>query len=445
MHTPRWSRRDFLIRGTAAATLPSLTGCDAGRVDAETDARASLPSIVPPAGVTPEQLASDQDYWARVAANYEPLVEPIQLENGYWGVMSRPVLARYEELTRDVNRRSSYYARRDFGRDAAEARRRTAEALGVRGDEIAFTRNATEALQALIGGYNRLRPGDAVLYSDLDYPSGQYAMDWLRDRRGVDVATFAIPEPATRQGVLDAYAQALRANPRVRLVLVTHLGHRTGLVVPVREITELAAANGADVIVDAAHSFGQMAFSVRELTAPFIAFNLHKWIGAPLGVGVLYIAEDRLGAIDTYMGDRDARDDDVRSRIHTGTTNFAATLTVPAALDFHDSVGVTNEEARLRRLRALWAEELRGHPGIQILTPDDPTMHAGITSFRMTGRTSTEDNIALVERLVDEFGIFTVHRTGAASGACVRVTPGPFTPEAHVVALREALLKIASA
>lgn len=442
MQPPRWSRRDFLVRGTAAATLSTLAGCEIGDTrDGET--AAAMPSVVPPTGVSAERLATDQAYWARVRANYDLGDEVIQLENGYWGVMSRPVLARYEELTRDVNRRASYYARREFGQDAGAVRARAARSLGVDEGEIAFTRNATEALQTLIGGYNRLRPGDAVLYADLDYPSAQYAMDWLRDRRGVDVVRFDLPEPATRQGVLDAYARALDANPRVRLVLVTHLGHRTGLVMPVREISELAAARGADVVLDAAHSFGQMEFSVKELGAPFIAFNLHKWIGAPLGVGVLYIAGDRLGDIDPHMADRDAPADDVRSRIHTGTMNFAALLSVPTALDFHETVGVANKEARLKRLRALWAEELRGHPGIEILTPDDDTMHAGMTGFRLAGRTSTQDNIALVRRLTDEFGVFTVHRTGAASGACVRVTPAPFTSEHDVVALREALVRVA--
>jgi selenocysteine lyase/cysteine desulfurase len=284
-----------------------------------------------------------------------------------------------------------------------------------------------------------------VLYADLDYTSMQYAMDWLPDRRGVEVVRISLPEPATRQNVIDAYAAALEADPRIRLVLLTHLSHRTGLVVPVAEVARLARVHGADVILDAAHSLGQMAFSVRDLGVPFVGFNFHKWIGAPIGVGVMYIARDRLADVDTYMSDQDSPSNDVRSRIHTGTSNYAAYLAVPTALDFHEAVGVAYKEARLEHLRSLWAEELRGHRRIQILTPDDPTMHAGITSFRLADRTSTEDNVALARRLLDEYGIFTVHRTGLASGACVRVTPALFTDEADVVALRDALLEIAEA
>ncbi len=448
METTRWSRRAFLGTTGAAAALAAATGCARPGAEGEPAGASAAPfdpsTLRPPTGTDAGRLAADEAYWGRVAAHYEVTDEIIQLENGNWGMMPRPVLEAYERHTRDVNRRNSYYARREYGHDAMEVRRRAARALGVDEDEIAFTRGATEALQALIGGYNRLRPGDAVLYADLDYTSMQYAMDWLEERRGVEIVRVALPEPATRQGVLDVYAAALEADPRIRLVLLTHLSHRTGLVVPVAEVAELARAHGADVVLDAAHSFGQMAFSVRDLGVPFIGFNFHKWIGAPIGVGVMYVARERLGDIDTYMADRDNASTDVRSRVHTGTSNYAAYLTVPTALDFHDAVGVANKEARLRRLRGLWAEELRGRPGIEILTPDDPTMHAGITSFRLTGRTSAEDNVALAKRLLDEHGIFTVHRTGVASGACVRVTPALFTSEADVIALRDALVEITS-
>ncbi len=70
-------------------------------------------------------------------------------------------------------------------------------------------------------------------------------MNWLRDRRGVDVIKIALPEPASYQGLIDAYAAALDANPRVRMILLTHLSHRTGLVLPVKEIIAMARREGS--------------------------------------------------------------------------------------------------------------------------------------------------------------------------------------------------------
>lgn len=427
--------RRSALGAVGGALLPGV-GAQAGALAAGLEPRSS---------VSTGETARDAAFWRAVASHYEVADEFLNLENGNWGLMARPVLAEYERQTERVNRLNSYYARREFGAEIASVRRRIAQTLGVSPEEIALTRGATEALQALIGGYNRLRPGDEVMYSDLDYTSMQYAMNWLRERRGAGVVTVALPEPASHQNVIDVYERGLKANPRVRLLLLTHLSHRTGLVVPVREIAAMARARGVDVIVDAAHSWGQMDFKAPDLGADFIGFNLHKWMGAPLGVGVLYIRRERLADIDRYMADEDAPPDSIGSRVHTGTSNFAAFLSVPAALDFHEQVGPANKAARLRRLRNLWVEPLRDRRELEILTPDDPRMHAGITAFRLTGRPGVADNIALSRTLLDGFGIFTVHRSGLASGACVRATPALYNSEAEVARLARALGQILAA
>jgi len=406
---------------------------------------AALPAATRLAAAAPNSAAraDDEAYWANVAAQYDVTSEVIQLENGNWGIMARPVLAAYERAVERVNRENSFYSRRAMGADLHAVRVRVAAALGVGADEIALTRNATEALQALIDGYNRLRPGDAVLYADLDYDSMQGCFAGLRARRGVDVVTIALPEPATWQGLIDAYAQAFDANPRIKLVLLTHLSHRTGLVIPVREIVALARARGIDAIVDAAHSWGQLDFAFADLGVDFAGFNLHKWMGAPLGVGVMYLRKTRVRDIDPDPANGPSDRDDVQARVHTGTVDFAAQLTVPAAFAFQEAIGTAPRAARLRLLRDRWAEPLRAVKGIEILTPADPRLHGGITSFRLTGKVFAADNIAIAKRLLDEFRIFTVHRTGVAGGSCVRVTPALFTTPQHIDALVTALRVLA--
>lgn len=416
-----FSRRQMLM---AAATAPV-----AGRVEA-------LP-VAASAG-NPAR-PGDESYWAAVAAQYDVVAGITQLENGNWGMMARPVLEAYEAAVRRVNRETSYYARRGLVPDLIAVQERVAAKLGVSTEEIAFTRNATEALKALIGGYNRLRPGDAVLYADLDYDSMQACCESLKARRGVDVVRIALPEPATHQGLIDCYAGALDAHPRVRLILLTHLSHRTGLVIPVREIVAMARARGVDAIVDAAHSWGQLDFALPDLDADFVGLNLHKWIGAPLGVGALYIRREKVDLIDPDIANAPPFGANAHARIHTGTVDFAAQLSVQAALDFQDAIGDAARAARLRYLRDLWAEPLRNARGIEILTPSDPRLHGGITSFRFSGRTSDADNIAIARRLLDDYRIFSVHRTGPARGACVRITPALFNGAGDIARLTAAL------
>jgi isopenicillin-N epimerase len=392
----------------------------------------------PPTGSAAE-IATDKAFWGAVSGLYAVTPDVVNLENGFWGLMAEPVRREFIRQSDMVNYQNSYYARQHAGPDFDSVRAKVAEAVGAGPDEIALTRGATEALQLLIGGYNRLKPGDTVLYADLDYDSMQYAMNALKSRRGVEIVKFDVPEPATRQAVLDAYARALDANPKTKLLLLTHVSHRTGLVMPIAEIVRMAKAKQIDTIVDAAHSWGQLDFKVGELEADFVGFNLHKWIGAPLGVGFLYIRKDRLGDIDRDMGDEDFAETDIRSRVHTGTINFATVLTVPTALALHQEIGAVAKQARLRHLRDYWVSRVRAFKDIEILTPDEVGMYGAITSFRLAGKTSKADNEAVVAKLRDGFKVHTVRRAGVAKGQCIRVTPALYTEEADLDRLVEAL------
>lgn len=387
--------------------------------------------------------ALDEAYWARVAAQYDVTDAVIQLENGNWGMMARPVLAQYQQHVERVNRDTSFYARRGMGRDLLAAHQRLAGALGVDAGEIVFTRNATEALKALIGGYNRIGPGSAVLYADLDYDSMQVSLVNAARLRGARVVKIDLPEPATHDAVLAAYDAAFSAHPDLKLVLLTHISHRTGLMLPVRAIADMARTRGIDTILDAAHSLGQVDYRLRDLGADFVGFNLHKWIGAPLGVGAMYIRAGRLDAIDPDIAEDVSGIGSIRSRVHTGTVDMAALLTLPAALDFQAAIGGVAREARLRALRDRWVGQVRGHSDIAVLTPDDARMHGAMTSFRVRGRLSDADNHAVAKALLDEHGIFTVQRGGVANGSCVRVTPALCNTMADVDALAKALLALA--
>lgn len=384
-------------------------------------------------GRAPAQLAGDEAWWAQVRALYDLTDEVVMLDNGYWGAMARPVLQAYQQATATVNAGNAWFGRLAFPPLFEQARVQLAQALGVDTDEIALTRGATEAMQALIGGYNRLAPGDGVLYADTDYDSMISAMQWLRARRGVDVQRIVLPEPFDHDGIVDAYRQALARHPRTRLLLLTQVNHRNGMLLPVAEIAALARAAGVEVVLDAAHGIGQVDTPLRELGVDFVGINLHKWIGAPVGVGAIYVRRGRVRDLDPYMGEADH--DDIDTRIHTGTVNFAAYMALPVALELHQRIGVANKRARLLHLRNRWLEALRDDARVQLLASADPRLSSAIASFRLHGQTTMADNTASAERMLRQSGVFVVPRDGLASGACLRVTPGIFTTPAQVDAL----------
>jgi len=428
----RFIQHSSLIASAGLATVPAALA---------SPARPVTESV---AITTASDTAHDEAFWAKIRAQFWLPEHIVQLENGNWGVMAKPVMASYQKHSFRVNRDSSYFSRREFWPEQESIRKQVAETLGASVDEITFARGATEVLQSLIGGYSGLQPGDGVMYADVDYDSMQTAMDWLTQRRQAVVEKISVPEMLSQSDILDLYRKALDDRPHIRLLLLTHVSHRHGQIVPVSGIVAMAKSRGVDCIVDAAHSWGQLDFTVEELGADFAAFNLHKWMGAPIGVGVMYIRKPRLDAIEPFMGERAFPADDIRGRIHTGTFNYAALLAVPDALAFHHRLGGANKAARLAYLRNYWVSGAREIPGVDILTADGVNDHAGISSFRIKGQASEQANIAITQRLLHEYGIFTVHRTGLNSGACVRVTPALFTVTAELDRLVVALGNIAS-
>ncbi|MEG1055676.1 MAG: aminotransferase class V-fold PLP-dependent enzyme, partial [Janthinobacterium sp.] len=229
-------RRALLRAGSLAAALPFTAG-----------AALALPLPAVPVGATPDVLATNQAYWQAVAAQYDHPADVIQLDNAFWGSMARPVLEHYEQQLAMVNRDNAWYARMRFPADFEAARAAAARALGVATDEIVLTRGATEALQVLIAGYNRLQPGDTVLYADIDYDNMITVTRWLQQRRGAEVVHIAVPEPFTHDNVIAAYADAMARHPKLKLMLLTHVNHRNGMVLPVAEISRLARERGIDV------------------------------------------------------------------------------------------------------------------------------------------------------------------------------------------------------
>src|SRR6478672_2663023 len=440
------TRRQFLGSGIAAAGALSIGGAlpANAREWEEYAARfdRSISDGLPSGPLRPD----DETAWKAVAKNYTVTNKMTNLENAYWGIMANPVLAEYKQLTEFINKENTTFARPRWSETYRGVRDTVAGFLSVSPDEIALTRGATEALQALIGGYNKLKPGDTVLYADLDYSEMKNAMRWLEVRRGVKAVKLTFPEPTIDRPLQEAdilgfYDKALLANPGTKLLLLTHLNNWTGLIIPVAKIAKMAKERGADVILDAAHSVGQVDLKLNALGCDFIGVNLHKWVGAPIGCGVIYIKKDRIADVDPYMG-KPSAPADINGRIDTGTLNFAAHMAIPAAIAFHNKIGTSAKEARLRYLRNLWVAPARKMKGLMILTPDDPKMVAALTSFRLDGVTSTSANEAVVKQLAERYGVLTVRRTGPAAGDCIRVTPSVYTSADDVMKLINALRSI---
>jgi hypothetical protein len=251
-----------------------------------------------------------------------------------------------------------------------------------------------------------------VLYADIDYDSMIGAMRWLQQRRGVQVERIALPV------VPRACADPAGLRGRVRAAATPEAGAAD----PGQPSPWAGAAGGRDRRActrtryrrdrRCGPRFGQIDYAVPQLKADFVGINLHKWIGAPVGVGAMYVRRGRVADLDPYMGETD--DGRVGSRVHTGTVNFAAYLALPEAIALHQRMRTTSRRACVtcasagRCRRGRWRTSkccLRRIRRWRVHWPASAC-----------ARTSVADNIALQKRLLDEHRVFTTHRDGLDSG-----------------------------
>ena len=368
----------------------------------------------------------------------------INLENAYWGLMPRSTVAVYAEKTAYVNRYNSIWGRGVLPGDNSAADFRAAR-VALAGmmrcdvDEVAVTRSGSEGLQSLIVNYRNIKAGDAMVCCDLDYDSTLDAVKYLGDHRGVTIVKFNMPEPATEANILQAYEDALKSAPNAKLMLVTQVSHRTGLVTPAKQIVAMARKRGVDCIVDIAHGVACLDFTLPDLDCDFAAWSVHKWTMAPLGLGAMYIRKSRIDDIDVSYDSHGVPDPDITARVPSGVNNYPAILTIPAAVDFYHATGGKVREDHLRSLRDRWVHQVKDLPNVEICVPDDPARYCAITSFRLKGMHTVADAQKVQHRLFDTYRIHTIWRAGAAKGPVVRVAPGLYNTTADSDALARAL------
>lgn len=356
-----------------------------------------------------EGAVRDEAWWRQVGAFYPaPPDAIVNLEHGYFGAMAAPVQAAFEQAVRYTNEQLSPFVRGDFTlRHVDLLRARIAALIRAEPHEILLTRSGTESMQVLITQYHGLAPGDTVLWSNLDYPAMRTAMRWLAQRRGVTSTQVTMDLPVSDDEIIACYAQAMREAVRPKLLLLSQVTPANGQQLPVRELTALAREHGIDVLLDSAHALGQVEVDVQAMDIDFAGFNLHKWIGAPAGLGFVYMRASQLHKIEPHFGDGDYPLDDIRCRLHMGMPPIGAILAAPAAIDFHDSLGGTPAKmARLAWLRNYWVSRAAQLPGVRLLSPLDAQRGSALVGFAIDGM----DARTLQQALLQRFGVFTVQR-----------------------------------
>jgi selenocysteine lyase/cysteine desulfurase len=249
---------------------------------------------------------------------------------------------------------------------------------------------------------------------------------------------ISIPlHPRDDQEMVDTYARAI--TPRTKLLLLSHMVNITGQILPVRKIADMAHSRGVAVIVDAAHSFAHVVFTMPELDGDYLGASLHKWLCTPLGAGLLHIKKDKIRTVWPLLGDTSRPDDDIRKLERIGTHPSWTVLAISDAIRFHKLIGSERKEARLRYLQQYWTDRVRDVPKVYLNTPTG-NRACGIANVGITGQRPG----AIADALLEKYKIYTV-AIDMVPVKGVRVTPHLYTTTAELDALVKAIGELARA
>ena len=415
------NKRDFL-RTMGGASIGLLLG---DRLGAQ---YADLP---------PRALAEDEPFWALIREKYRLKPDYINLENGYFSMQSQPVLESFIGRVREINYEASYYMRTRQFDDKRAARSQLARMAGCSPEELIITRNTTESLDTVIAGVD-WKAGDEAVMAEQDYGAMLDMFTLQAKRHSIVNRIVSLPiDPRSDDEIVHLYESAI--TPKTRLLMVCHMVNITGQILPVRAIVDMAHRRGVDVMVDGAHAFAQLDFRIPDLGCDYYGASLHKWLGTPLGAGILYVRADKIATLWPVFADASMADTDIRKLNHTGTHPVHTDLTIESAIVFHDSIGIQRKEARLRFLQNYWTSRVRGTRDIVLNTPADPKRSCAIANVGIRGMPPA----TLAKTLLDRYKVWTV-AIDSANVHGVRITPQVFTTTAELDTFVRALKELAA-
>lgn len=381
-------------------------------------------------------LSENEDFWEKVRSDYDLKPDYINLESGYYNIVPKPTLNGLFEHIKMVNREGSYYMRTVQWDNKKRMVQKLADLAGCDAANLIITRNTTESLDMIIKGFP-WKSGDEAVYAIQDYGAMKDMFRQVSKQQGVVLKTVSVPNhPSSDEELVNLYSQAI--TPNTKLLMICHMINITGQILPVKKIVEMAHARNVQVMVDGAHCVGHFEFSIDDLGCDYYGSSLHKWLAAPLGVGMLYVKDEHIDSIWPLFAESDIEPGDISRLNHMGTIPVYHDLSIENAIVYYRMLGAKHKEDRLRYLQRYWTEKVRNHPNIILNTPEEEQRSCAIANVGIKDLKPEE----MARRLLDEFKVWTVAIDGANVHGC-RITPNVFTTTGELDIFISALKQLA--
>jgi selenocysteine lyase/cysteine desulfurase len=407
------ARRDFLrqVLPVGAATAVALNTDWLERIVSAGAAAADRPAA---------DVAADEGYWREIQQAFTLDRTIINLNNGYTCPSPRVVHEALKRYLDESNQAPVYYMWNLLEPNVEQVRRKLAAEVGCDPEELAITRNASEALQIAQLGLD-LHAGDHVVTTNQDYGRMLDTWDQRVRRDKIEVTKISFPVPTTNLAELkDRIEKAI--TPKTKVIHICHITNLTGQLFPVRDIARMARARGIQTIVDGAHAFAHFPFKVSDLECDYYGCSLHKWLLAPVGTGFLYVRRENIAKLWPLTPANANKSDNIRKFEEVGTHPAANHNAIAEALAFHQAIGIERKSARLRYLTDHWVKQVETLPRVKILSSRQLNQAWGLANVSLEG----VDPGKAYEFLWSKYRIITAAIKHAEYQG-LRVTPNVYT------------------
>jgi len=330
-----------------------------------------------------EDEAPDGIYWDGIQKHFLFQDRLIMMNNGTLGPMPKPV---YNTLIKfcKLQVTNPFDCYNFIPRKKEEVRTKLAMFVNASPDEVAITRNTTEGMNFVANGLG-LKEGDEVLLSDMEHPGGRHPWNLQAKRFGIKIKEVPIGlPPKSVEDFVVPFQKAI--SPMTKVISISHTVYISGLIAPLKELSKMAHERDVLVLADSAHGLGMLNLSMTDLGVDFLATSPYKWLGAPTGVGMLYVKKDVQERLWPTIASSGWDAYKSAKKFETvGQRADSLIIALGEALDFQEAIGPERIERRIKALSAYLKKGLNDIPGVRLHTSMDPYLSGGLTALSVEG------------------------------------------------------------
>ncbi len=387
--------------------------------------------------ITDQKQHTTDAYWKTIQSQFRFADGLTYFNNASLGACPVPIREATMQFRNTLDDFPSKYMWGGWDTEKENTRKKVADLFSVSQEEIALIHNTTEGMNLIARSMN-LQPGDEVISANHEHASASSPWKVWQEDKGIRIVRPVLPIlPENVEEIVDVYRKAITSKTKV--ISICHLVNTNGMILPVKEVSQMAQEKGILVAVDGAQGAGMFNVDLADLGCDFYTMSAHKWLFSPKGIGIFYAKKESQVHLKPLMVARGYKDTSIRRLENYNTRNLPELLGLGAALEYRTAIGSQKIHDRTYELKHYFRDQIKNYPKLRLKTPALDSLSAGIQTVEILGKDVKE----VKKQLFEAYGIDCRPMSGFGLNA-VRISLAIFISKKQIDILVNALNNIAN-